>query len=167
VARVLYTCGNTSARGTSISGSQQQSISEENKRLIHRWFEEVWSQGRRETIYELFAPEGVIHDGLNTYRGPEEFTRFYDGVRSEFTDICVTPTISLSEGDLACVRWSVTCRHIETGKAVQLTGISIVRIKNGQVIEGWQNWDAAGGRHSGEVLRNAMAHATGGPLRHE
>jgi predicted SnoaL-like aldol condensation-catalyzing enzyme len=31
--------------------SQPQLISEENKKLVERWFEEVWNQGRRESIY--------------------------------------------------------------------------------------------------------------------
>jgi predicted SnoaL-like aldol condensation-catalyzing enzyme len=127
-----------------MTAPQPQSISEQNKHLVHRWFEEVWNQGRRETIQELFAPEGVLHDGSKTLRGPDEFSRFYDGLRSEFSDICIAPIVSLSEGDLASVRWSVTCRHIASGKAVQLTGMSIVRIKDGRFVEGWQNWDEAG-----------------------
>jgi predicted ester cyclase len=30
-----------------------------------------------------------------------------------------------------------------TGKESKVTGISIVRIRNGRFIEAWQNWDAA------------------------
>ena len=32
---------------------------EANKALVRRWFEEVWNQGREETIDELFAANGV------------------------------------------------------------------------------------------------------------
>jgi predicted SnoaL-like aldol condensation-catalyzing enzyme len=84
-----------------MTAPQPQSISEQNKALVHRWFEEVWNQGRRETIHELFAEEGVLHDGSKTYHGPDEFVRFYDQLRSEFTDFRVAPSVSLSEGDLA------------------------------------------------------------------
>ena len=127
-----------------MTAPQPQSISEQNKALVHRWFEEVWNQGRRETIHELFAAEGVLHDGSKTYHGPDEFVRFYDELRSEFTDFCIAPSVSLSEGDLACVRWSVGCRHIGSGRDVKLTGMSIVRIRDGQFVEAWQNWDEAG-----------------------
>lgn len=127
-----------------MSASQQQTISEQNKSLVLRWFEEVWNQGRREAIKELFAPGGVLHDGSTTYRGPEEFTRFYDTLRLEFSEFRIAPIVSLSEGDLACMHWSVNCKHTASSKPVHLTGTSIVRIKDGQFIEAWQNWDAAG-----------------------
>jgi hypothetical protein len=32
-------------------------MSEQNKPLVKRWFEEVWNQGRESTIDELFHPE--------------------------------------------------------------------------------------------------------------
>ena len=31
-----------------------------------------------------------------------------------------------------------------TGKQVRITGITIARIRDGQVIEGWDNWDQLG-----------------------
>ena len=36
-------------------------MSNENKALIHRWFEEVWNKGREEVIDELFAADGIAH----------------------------------------------------------------------------------------------------------
>jgi predicted SnoaL-like aldol condensation-catalyzing enzyme len=127
-----------------MSTLDQQVISEQNRGLVWRWFEEVWNQGRRETIQELFAPECVLHDGSKDYRGPEEFTRFHEALRSEFSDFHVAPIISLCEGNLACMHWSVDCKHTASGKPVHLTGMSVVRIKDGQFMEAWQNWDAAG-----------------------
>jgi hypothetical protein len=49
----------------------------------------------------------------------------------------------LAEGDLACLHWSVALRHIGTGRQVEVSGTSIVRFLNGQLVEGWQNWDTA------------------------
>lgn len=31
-----------------------------------------------------------------------------------------------------------------TGKSVRITGTTIARILNGQIIEGWDNWDQLG-----------------------
>jgi len=31
-----------------------------------------------------------------------------------------------------------------TGKTLHTTGITVVRIANGQLLEGWQNWDMLG-----------------------
>ena len=127
-----------------MSYANPQSSLEWNKAVAIRWFEEVWNQGRRETIRELFAPQGILHDGADTYRGPEEFTRFHDKLRAEFSKFSIRPIVSLAEGDLACVHWSADCVHTASGTPVHLTGTSVARISNGQFVEAWQNWDAAG-----------------------
>ena len=36
-------------------------MSEQNKALAKRWFEEVWNLGRESTIDELFHPQGKAH----------------------------------------------------------------------------------------------------------
>ena len=126
-----------------MTAPQSQTTPEQNKQMMVRWFEEVWNQGRRETIHALFAENGVLHDGLNTFSGPDDFCRFYDWFRTQFTDFQATPIQLLAADDLACLHWSIALRHIATGKRVELTGTSLVRFLNGQLIEGWQNWDAA------------------------
>jgi predicted SnoaL-like aldol condensation-catalyzing enzyme len=122
---------------------QAQTTTEQNKQLVIRWFEEVWNQGRRQTIHDLFAAQGVLHDGKNTYRGPEEFCRFYDMLKTQFSNISIKPVIGLAEGNLVCTHFSVECTHTASDTRVQFTAIAIVRIANGQFIEAWQNWDAA------------------------
>jgi hypothetical protein len=126
------------------TSAQSLSPIDQSKRLVHRWFEEVWNQGRTEVIAELFAPECVLHEGSLEIRGPEEFERFHDGIREQFEDIRITPGVSLSENDLESIRWTVQCRDKASGKSVTVTGISIVRVKNGRFVEAWQNWDQAG-----------------------
>ena len=37
---------------------------EENIQLVKRWFQEVWNEGRMETVHELLSPNAVV-------RGPE------------------------------------------------------------------------------------------------
>jgi predicted SnoaL-like aldol condensation-catalyzing enzyme len=126
-----------------MSTPQMQTTCEQNKQSIVRWFEEVWNQGKRETIHELFAENGVLHDGSATFHGPDEFCRFYDSFRADFTDFRAEPRVSLAEGDLACLHWSISFRHRASNKPLQVTGTSVVRFQNGQLVEGWQNWDAA------------------------
>ena len=36
-------------------------MSEENKQLIRRWFDEVWNNGRADVIDELFDENGIAH----------------------------------------------------------------------------------------------------------
>jgi predicted SnoaL-like aldol condensation-catalyzing enzyme len=122
---------------------QTASPQEHNKHLIVRWFEEVWNQNRSETISELLTADSVIHDGQNDIRGIEGFLRFSDAIRSEYSDIRITPLVSLSEGDLVCLHWAADLRHIATSRSVHITGTSVARIKDGHFLEAWQNWDQA------------------------
>ena len=125
------------------AASPSLSIPEQNKQLVIRWFEEVWNQSRRETIPELLAEHGVVHDGPREFRGPREFERFYDALQAQFSDFKITPIISLAEGDLVCLHWSCSARHRQSQKHMDVTGTSIVRVENGRFVEAWQNWDAA------------------------
>ena len=116
---------------------------DQNKQLAVRWFEEVWNKGNRDTIAQLLAPDGVIHDGAVIIRGPAEFEKFYDRLRAQFSDFKISPILVLAEGDLACVHWFCISKHNATGKSTEITGTSIVRVKDGRFVEAWQNWDAA------------------------
>ena len=117
---------------------------EAQRTFAARWFEEVWNKSRREAIDEMFPEDAVLHDGQNEYRGPEEFKLFYDALRTQLSDVRVTPLETISEGDIVCTRWSSTAKHSSTGKPLQVTGISILRFKDGRLVEGWQNWDQYG-----------------------
>ena len=55
-------------------------MSEENKALVRRWFEEVWNKGRAEAIDEMFDEYGVAHGFRptlqNQLQGRETSNRF-------------------------------------------------------------------------------------------
>lgn len=125
-------------------------MSETNKKLVERWFEEVWNQGRKESICELLAAEAVIHEGQRETIGPEGFYPFFERMQATFSAIKVTVHDAIAEADKVCVRWSVTMRHTGEGmgppthKDLQTTGISLLRIAGGKVVAGWQNWDIVG-----------------------
>jgi predicted SnoaL-like aldol condensation-catalyzing enzyme len=117
---------------------------ESQKKYAARWFEEVWNKSRREAIDEMFPEDCVLHDGRNEYRGPAEFKRFYDALRAQLSDVRVTPLETISEGDMVCLRWSSTAKHSTSDKHVEVTGMSILRFKDGRFAEAWQNWDQHG-----------------------
>ncbi len=117
---------------------------EAQKKYAARWFEEVWNKSRREAIDEMFPEDCVLRDGRNEYRGPAEFKRFYDALRAQLSDVRVTPLETISEGDMVCMRWSSTAKHLSTGKHLEVTGMSILRFKDGRFVEAWQNWDQHG-----------------------
>jgi steroid delta-isomerase-like uncharacterized protein len=126
-------------------------MTELDRSLGTRWFEEVWNKGRRAAIAEMLAPDGVLHEGETEAVGPEGFYPFFDRLNAALSEFRVTVHDTIAEGDQACVRWSCSCKHTgdalgmpATQKTVHVTGISIIRIANGQMVEGWQNWDMLG-----------------------
>ena len=126
-------------------------MSEANKVIAKRWFEEVWNNGRRDAIAEMLAPDAVIYDGGEAIRGAEGFYPFFDRMHATFSDIRFSFHDALADGDKVCLRWSVTMRHTgdglgvpQTAKIVTTTGISVLRLAGGKFVEGWQNWDMLG-----------------------
>jgi predicted ester cyclase len=121
------------------------------REVAARWFEEVWNKGRREAIAEMLLPDAIIHDGAKDGRGPEGFYPFFDRLQAACSDIRIRVEQTIVEHDLVCVRWFATMKHTgdglgiaPTGRTLEATGISILRIAGGKLVEGWQNWDMLG-----------------------
>jgi len=119
--------------------------------LGRRWFHEVWNLGRREAIAEIMTPECVIHDGETDSTGPDGFYPFFDRINGSFSQMHVAVEDTLTEGGSACIRWSCTAKHTggalgipPTGRTIHITGMTILRVAEGKVVEAWQNWDMLG-----------------------
>ena len=124
---------------------------EENVELMRRWFNEVWNEGRIESIRELMAPDaigiGELEDG-GELRGPADFVPFVERVRSAFPDIKIVVEDAFGAGDKVVLRWTATMTHrgeylgmAATGKTVRITGMTMTRIADEQIVERWDNWD--------------------------
>ena len=125
----------------------------ENIALMRRWFQEVWNEGKIQTVHELFHPEGLATGQAGAeaqLHGPKEFVPFVQRIRGAFPDVKITIEDAFGARDKVVLRWSASMTHTgegfgpPTGKPVRLTGITIVRIAKGQVVEGWDNWDQLG-----------------------
>ena len=119
-------------------------MSNHQKSIVARWFEEVWNQDRNETIDEVMLPNSVIHDGDADIRGPEGFKLFKAALHDQFDDIRVKTHHIVTEGDVTVVRWTSTMRSKQNGQQLQTTGMSLIRFHDGRVAEAWQNWDRFG-----------------------
>lgn len=139
---------------------------ENNVAIVRRWFEEVWNQGKLETVHELMAEDAIAY-GLGehdrTVRGRKEFIAFAARIKSAFPDVRVTVDDAFGAEDKVVVRFSATMTHTGDGlgvapthKPVRITGICINRVANGKLVEGWNVWDQA-----------AMLHQIGIYPRHE
>jgi steroid delta-isomerase-like uncharacterized protein len=122
--------------------------------IAQRWFEEVWNQGRDETIDELFGPDTVAH-GLGEsdapIRGPEEFRPFYRNMRDTFPDCHITITDVVEDSHQAVVRFDFQGTHKgaglgipPTGRRIYVKGMTLVKVRDGKIVEGYNIWDQLG-----------------------
>jgi len=86
-------------------------MSEENKEVLRRWFDEVWNNGRADVIEELFDVNGIAHglsdDPSNPIRGPRDYRPFYEVFRQAFPNLKIVIEDMIAEGDKVAARCSV------------------------------------------------------------
>ncbi len=127
-------------------------MSEENKEIVRRWFEEVWNKGRADAIDEMFDENGIAHglsdDPSNPIKGPTNFKPFHAVFRDAFPNMMIVIEDMVAEGDKVAARCSVRGKHegdfrgkAATQSPVEFTGMTIVRIGNGKIVEAWNNFD--------------------------
>lgn len=125
---------------------------EANKALIRRFFEEVWSTG------DLSRRDAFLDAG---YRGHmagaaepidrEGWTAWFQGFRAAFPDARFTVEDMVAEGDRVAARLTMRGTHLgplngvpPTGRAVVVSGMSLERVADGRIVEGWNENDALG-----------------------
>jgi len=128
----------------------------ESETVVRRWFTEVWNARALDRIQELWAPNGIAHGlaegGADDVHGPEEFRRFIETMLSEFDDFQIDVRDVIADGDRAAVRWvaqgsykgAALAPDAPKGQRVRMTGMTMARVVNGQIVEGWNNWDIMG-----------------------
>jgi predicted ester cyclase len=128
-------------------------MSESNKAVVRRLFEEVWNKGNLQVADELFVPNYIHHDASTPDfgHGPESEKKRATLYRNAFQDFRLTLEGLFAEGEDVAARWSCRGTHkrelngiAPTGKQIAITGISIARFAGGKMLEGWVNWDALG-----------------------
>lgn len=124
----------------------------EYESFIHRWFEEVWNQGREEAIDEMFAADGIAN-GLgdaegNVVRGTENFKALHRAFREAFPNMHIIVEDTVVEGDKIAARCTVRATHegagigvSPTNQPIEFTGMTIVKIENGKIVEAWNEFD--------------------------
>jgi len=110
--------------------------------LTYRWFAEVWNQGIENSIDELLASEAIVHgiEGLSA-PGPAGFKAFYHSFLNDFANVHVDVEDVVSEGGYESSRCNVSATHKASGQTVNFTGQTTIKIKDGKITEGWNNFD--------------------------
>ena len=119
---------------------------EENKTLMRRFFEEVYTKKNLAAIGEFIAPTHIDHSAAaaGLPGGPAGSRQAIGMMLTGFPDLHVTVEDMIAEGDKVVVR--MTMRGTQqgafgsippTGKQVAVSTIDIVRIEGGKIAEEW------------------------------
>lgn len=125
---------------------------ETNTDIVRRVTEEPW-KGDYGVIDRFVADRFVGYDPSQPepVRGRDGLKAFIDMYRSAFRDARITVDASFADGDWVATRWTGRGIHegelmgvAPTGKEVTVTGLSMTRVADGEIVEDWSNWDALG-----------------------
>ena len=127
-------------------------MSEQNKVLVRRFFDQAYNNDRPEVIDELFADDYVDHSAPPGQAPGAAGTRqVYDMYRTAFPDLRVEIHDLVAEDDLVVVRATFTGTSRgplmgapPTGKPVQIASMVIVRLRDGLFVERWEQMDLLG-----------------------
>lgn len=122
-------------------------------KLAHDFFERVWNQGDEKAIDEFLSDQTVGNDP-RFGTGKESFRKQWRAWQSAFSDIHFEVLEVIAEGETVVTRWHLSGTQdgeLEgvpaTNKKVSVDGVSIDRIKDNQIIAGFDAWDELGFRN--------------------
>jgi steroid delta-isomerase-like uncharacterized protein len=122
-----------------------ESTEETNKRVIHRYYEELWNTWNFDAASKILAPEIVFRGSLGAEtRGRDAFCEYMCQVRRAFPDFHNSIVELIAEGDEVVARLNYTGTHkgelfgiAPTGRQVSYQGAAFFRMSDGFVTQGW------------------------------
>lgn len=128
-------------------------ILEQNGKIIQRYFEEVWNQGKLDILDEILDPTYINHSpGMpNPPPGPAGLKPIIAGLRKAFPDLHFTIENMVVTEQQVAIHCTMRATHQDdlfglpaTGKKVVVNQMQIERIENGKIIEHWRQSDDLG-----------------------
>ena len=127
-------------------------MSADNKALIRRLFEDVWSGGRMELLDRLIGADYVEHNPApGQAPGAAGVRAKIQGLREAFPDVRFVLEELIGEDAIVAARyhWRGTHRGTflgvaPTGRRLVVRGMDFFRLKNGRVVEHWDSVDEFG-----------------------
>ena len=118
-----------------------------NAELARRFYEELHT-GDVAVADEIIAADAVFHMTGGSI-GREESKQEAAAIKAAFPDVAWPIEDTIVDGDKVAVRWTFSGTHEgefggipASGNRVVVTGISILEIEDGRIVEGWIEFDS-------------------------
>jgi len=116
---------------------------DQNKTIYRQFIQGVFNKGRLDLIDKLLSESYVYHDAPpDTPNGREGIKQIVPMFRSAFPDLEITIDDQVAEGDKVSSRTTMRGTHKgeifgipPTGKSVAMTGMTMVRVSDGHLVE--------------------------------
>jgi steroid delta-isomerase-like uncharacterized protein len=125
---------------------------EQNKDLVRRFYEEVFTKGNIAKADEFIAADFVDNSPMpGQAPGAEGAKQTLAMYLSAFSNMQATIHDMIAEGDKVVTRYTAGATHTgelmgipATGKQITMTGIEIFRVAGGKLVERWESFDQLG-----------------------
>lgn len=122
--------------------------------VVRRYLTEVVSGGRMELADQLIAPDVAFTSPYTPepLHSREGLIAMLSYLHAAFPDFLLREEASLAEGELVASRWVAGGTHTGAefnglpadGRRFEITGMSVYRVADGRIVEGWVNDDTLG-----------------------
>jgi|ERR1051325_1201534 steroid delta-isomerase-like uncharacterized protein len=123
-------------------------MSEQNKAVVRRVFENHWNMKNAALVSDLFAPTVTLHTPDGALTGLEGASLLLQTYGQAFPDFHLAIEEMIAEADKVVVRYAFTGTHLgfladipASGKRAAVSGITIFRVVDGRVTDGNFLWD--------------------------
>ena len=125
---------------------------ERNTAVVMRNYEEIWNQRKYEVAEEVVSPDFIDHPPTRFFdigrTGPASLQEASHKFHIAFSDFHDTAEQILAEGDMVAYLGTISGTNDgelfgfpATGKPMQVRGINFFRLKDGQIVERWGQFD--------------------------
>jgi steroid delta-isomerase-like uncharacterized protein len=127
-------------------------MSQQNKNIVRRVYEEIQDAQKLNVIDELFAQDVLVHDPfMGDVQGIDAYRQLTALFASSFPGHKTTLDNFVAEGDYVVILHTHHATHSAdfmgipaTGKTITVRGLEEYRIVNGKIVEFWRHDDDAG-----------------------
>lgn len=126
---------------------------QDNKDVVRQYIEDAWNEAELDLVDDFVASDAEHHDPTLSERptGPAARKQSIQVYHSAFPDVHISIEEMVAENDTVATRWTGRGTHdgelmgiAPTGTEVEISGMSINRVRDGRIVETWEVYDALG-----------------------
>lgn len=116
---------------------QDKDVRAATRNLIERWYQEVWAEGREQSIRDLMHPQAeILGIGTVPLFGPDEFLPFWRLVRRNYSDLRMDIDRLLLDGEQGLALITTHGTRVANGEAIEMRGAVYFRVVAGLLVFG-------------------------------